>query len=155
MPSPNTKSDIHLWPMALSLSNMRITYLFGIVALLIIGGCSKPAKQEKAEMYEASELSATMRVMVDFSKAAKQSIANGEAIDSIPSVIWDMATAHGTRDEHLESDFQALSKPYLEALKGIERGDSQSYYYYKSIDACKSCHSVYCGGPMAIINQLD
>ena len=117
--------------------------------------CNQPSKQEKVKMYEASEMSATMRVMVDFSKSAKQAMAEDKVIDSIPNVIWDMATAHGTRDEHLEADYQTLVKPYLEALKGIERGDSQSHYYYKSIDACKSCHSVYCGGPMAIINQLD
>ena len=122
---------------------------------LSLFACNQASKQQKAKMYEASGLSATMRVMVDFSKTAKQAIAEGENIDSIPSPIWEMATAHGTRDEHLEADFQALAVPYLEALKGIERGDSQSYYYYKSIDACKSCHGVYCGGPMAIINQLD
>ncbi|MFT5724673.1 MAG: hypothetical protein ACI9JN_001792 [Bacteroidia bacterium] len=134
---------------------MKKLLVAGLLSLTVFA-CQKTVKKaEKAEMYEASELAATMRVMVDFSKSAKQAIAENTVIDSIPSVIWDMATAHGTRDEHLEADFQSMTTPYLEALKGIERGDSQSYYYYKSIDACKSCHGVYCGGPMAIINQLD
>ncbi len=149
------KYAILSWLMVLSLNKSKYLSIVLLLTVVVYTACKQPQKEEKAEMYEASELSATMRVMVDFSKAAKQSIAKGQSIDSIPSVIWDMATAHGTRDEHLESDFQSLTKPYLEALKGIERGDSQSYYYYKSIDACKSCHSVYCGGPMAIINQLD
>lgn len=126
-----------------------------LIVVVALSACKTKPKNDAAEMYEASALSETMRTMVEFSKQAKANLAKGNAIDSIPEEIWQMAKATGTRGEHLESDFQALAPPYLEALKGIERGDSQSYYYLKSIDACKACHSRYCGGPMAIINQLD
>jgi len=129
---------------------------FIVIALLVslVFACGKTNKSEKAEMYEASELSSMMRDMVDFSKAAKQSLADGKTIDSIPSHFWGLKEAHATRDEHLEKPFQDMTAPYLNALKGIERADSQMYFYNASIDACKSCHSVYCGGPMEIINQL-
>ena len=134
---------------------MRFSLLFAVSIAILVTACKQTSQHETAEMYEASPLSQTMRTMVSFSKQAKTQIANGEGIDSIPAEIWDMAQATGTRDEHLEADFQTLAKPYLKALRGLERGDSLAHYYKKSIDACKSCHSVYCGGPMSIINQLD
>ncbi|MEY2924420.1 MAG: hypothetical protein RLZZ337_968 [Bacteroidota bacterium] len=127
--------------------------VFAVLSLLIVA-CSQNNKSEKAEMYEASELAQLMRDMVAFSENAKTKLAAGEKIDSIPAQIWDLKKVHGTRDEHLESAFQDLSNPYLEALKGIERGDSQQFYYTQSIEACKSCHGVYCGGPLLKINQL-
>ena len=135
---------------------MRLNIIILLVSLSFTACKNSPEqKTNSAEMYEASELSETMRTMVDFSKQAKTSLAEGKHIDSIPAEIWEMAKATVTRDEHLESDFQTLAGPYFEALRGIERGDSQSYYYRKSIDACKACHSRYCGGPMSIINKLD
>ena len=128
-----------------------------LVILAMVISCNEKQASNNAEMYEASELAATMRQMVEFSKYAKNSLENGGSIDSIPNSFWRLSEMQGTRDEQKESDFQNLVLPYLEALKGIERGDSdsQAYYYKQSIQACKSCHSVYCGGPMAIINQLD
>lgn len=107
-----------------------------------------------AELYEASELSSLMRDMVEFSKASKATLNAGGTIDSVPQHLFNLKHAKATRDEHLEESFQSLTDPYLNALRGIERGDSQHYYYKKSINACKSCHQVYCGGPMSIINQL-
>ncbi len=131
--------------------------LLGLFITVLTSCSNQPKKKssEKADMYEASEVSATMRTMVEFSKQAKKSLSEGQSVDSIPAVIWDLASATATRDEHKDEEFQTMVKPYLSALRGIERGDSQSYYYHKSIDACKTCHAVYCGGPMAIINQLD
>jgi hypothetical protein len=105
-------------------------------------------------MYEPSELSVTMRKMVEFSKRAKATLAAGDSITSVPQEIYDLAQRHGTRDEHTEDAFQQMVPAYTNALKGIERGDSQMYYYDASIQACKNCHGTYCGGPMAIINQL-
>lgn len=133
---------------------MKLKYLvFAILSISIIA-CSQNNKSEKADMYEASELAQLMRDMVVFSEGAKAKLAAGETIDSIPAQIWGLKEAHGTRDEHLEAAFQDLTNPYLEALKGIQRGDSQQYYYSQSIKACKSCHGVYCGGPLNKINQL-
>jgi hypothetical protein len=133
---------------------MKLKYIvFAIISISIIA-CSQNNKNEKADMYEASELAQLMRDMVTFSEGAKAKLAAGEKIDSIPSQIWGLKEAHATRDEHLEPTFQSLTNPYLEALKGIERGDSQQYYYTQSIQACKSCHGVYCGGPLNKINQL-
>ncbi len=130
-------------------SFLIIALLFGMVA------CTSSPKSTQAEMYEASELSQLMRDMVTFSKQAKENLANEASIESIPNQMWNLKKAKGTRNEHLEESYQAMSDPYLNALKGIQRGDSQAYYYRKSIDACKSCHGVYCGGPMDVINTLD
>lgn len=127
--------------------------VFTILCLGIIA-CSKQKDDKKADMYEASEVSQMMREMVEFSKECKTALEKGEKAPEIPSQFWGLKEATATRGEHKEAAFQGMSEPYLNALKGIERGDSQQYYYRKSIDACKTCHSVYCGGPMSIINQL-
>lgn len=133
---------------------MKLKYIILAILSITIVACSQNNKNEKADMYEASELAELMREMVVFSESAKAKLAAGEKIDSIPSHFWGLKEAKGTRDEHLEKAFQDLTYPYLEALKGIERGDSQQFYYTQSIQACKSCHGVYCGGPLNKINQL-
>jgi len=115
---------------------------------------SQESKNETADMYEASELSQTMRDMVEYSKLVREQIRNDEQVSPVPEHIWNLKKAEGTRDEHLEDVFQALADPYLEALKGLETSDSNAYYYSKSIAACKACHSSYCGGPLQVINQL-
>ena len=106
------------------------------------------------EMYEASNLSEMMRDMVNFSKEAKDSLKSDYKI-SVPSQFYDLASQEATRDEHKDELFQSMSKSYINALKGIERGDSQVYYYNQSIAACKSCHNSYCGGPLVVIDKLS
>jgi hypothetical protein len=129
-----------------------------ILALIAITAfaCSNSNQKDsdKADMYEASELSALMREMVEFSKVAKQALADSQSIDSVPAHFYNLGSVTATRGEHEEDAFQSMVPAYLNALKGIERKDSQQYYYDASIAACKNCHGVYCGGPMAIIEQL-
>ena len=96
-------------------------------------------------MYEASELSAMMREMVIWSKETKATLAAGDTIESVPQSFYDLATQTATRGEHDEAAFKGMVPLYT---------DSQQYYYDASIQACKSCHGVYCGGPLDVIGQL-
>ena len=105
-------------------------------------------------MYHPSELSQMMRDMVSWSKETKRLLSKGEIIDDVPQSFYDLANQKATRDEHKEAAFQGMVPEYLETLKGIDRKDSQQYYYDASIQACKTCHSVYCGGPLSVIDQL-
>lgn len=118
--------------------------------------CTKNSSQsdEKAKMYEASELSAMMRDMVKWSEQAKATLAKGDTIKNVPTKFYDLGNQEATRGEHAERAFQSMVPLYIDAIKGIERGDSQQYYYDASIQACKSCHTTYCGGPMTVIKQL-
>ncbi len=130
-------------------SNIIILIVAGIVA------CSKQNQSsEAADMYHPSELSQMMRDMVSWSKETKSLLSKGEIIDDVPQSFYDLANQKATRDEHKEAAFQGMVPEYLEALKGIDRKDSQQYYYDASIQACKTCHSVYCGGPLSVIDQL-
>jgi Zn-dependent oligopeptidase len=105
-------------------------------------------------MYEPSELSQMMRDMVTWSKETKSSLLKEEVINDVPKQFYDLANQKATRDEHKDAAFQGMVPEYLNALKGIDRKDSQQYYYNASIQACKTCHAVYCGGPLSVINQL-
>ncbi|MFY0643264.1 MAG: hypothetical protein JXR19_02240 [Bacteroidia bacterium] len=127
-----------------------------LYALIILGvwACSKGNSKEDAEMYDPSPLSMAMRSMESFSEQAKYKLLHDEKIE-VPSEFFEFYTKEATRDEHKEAKFQSLAVPYVNALKGIERGDSQMYFYQASIQACKACHSQYCAGPLAAINQLD
>ncbi|NBV57614.1 MAG: hypothetical protein EBR72_07450 [Bacteroidetes bacterium] len=128
------------------------------IIILIVAGivaCSKQNQSsEAADMYHPSELSQMMRDMVSWSKETKSLLSKGEIIDDVPQSFYDLANQKATRDEHKEAAFQGMVPEYLEALKGIDRKDSQQYYYDASIQACKTCHSVYCGGPLSVIDQL-
>ena len=128
------------------------------IIILIVAGiiaCSKQNQSsEAADMYHPSELSQMMRDMVSWSKETKRLLSKGEIIDDVPQSFYDLANQKATRDEHKEAAFQGMAPEYLEALKGIDRKDSQQYYYDASIQACKTCHSVYCGGPLSVIDQL-
>ena len=128
------------------------------IIILIVAGivaCSKQNQSsEAADMYHPSELSQMMRDMVSWSKETKSLLSKGEIIDDVPQIFYNLANQKATRDEHKEAAFQGMVPEYLEALKGIDRKDSQQYYYDASIQACKTCHSVYCGGPLSVIDQL-
>ena len=127
--------------------------VFACIALSIFA-CSQKNSSEKADMYEASELSTMMRDMVVWSRSAKATLAAGDTIENVPPSFYDLATQTATRGEHDEAAFLGMVPLYTDALKGIERRDSQQYYYDASIHACKSCHGVYCGGPLDVIGQL-
>ena len=126
--------------------------------MVIVSGifaCSKQNKSsEAADMYHPSELSQMMRDMVSWSKETKRLLSKGEIIDDVPQIFYDLANQKATRDEHKEAAFQGMVPEYLDALKGIDRKDSQQDYYDASIQACVTCHSVYCGGPLSLIYQL-
>lgn len=129
-------------------------YIVFAIIVLSIFACSQNSSSEKADMYEASELSAMMREMVVWSKSAKATLAAGDTIQEVPQSFYDLAKQTATRGEHDEAAFQAMSPAYTDALKGIERRDSQQYFYDASIQACKSCHGIYCSGPLDVIQQL-
>lgn len=127
--------------------------IFSAFVLTIIA-CGQGNNAEKADMYKASELSAMMREMVIWSKEAKAKLVAGDTIQEVPAHFYKLVDKNATRGEHLEDAFKAMAPVYTNALKGIERKDSQQFYYNMSIQACKNCHGVYCGGPLSVINQL-
>ena len=129
-------------------------YLIALTIAITAIACGQSNSNEKADMYEASELSAMMREMVVWSKEAKATLAAGDTIESIPQSFYDLAKQTATRGEHDEAAYKGMVPLYTDALRGIERRDSQQYFYDASIQACKSCHAVYCGGPLDVIKQL-
>lgn len=139
----------------LSYKNHILKYSIILVLATVVVACGQTNNtSQKADMYEASALSAMMREMVTFSKKAKATLAAGDTIYDVPNHFYDLAIQTATREEHTEGAFLAMVPAYTEALRGLERRDSQQYYYDASIQACKSCHAVYCGGPLDVINQL-
>ena len=129
-------------------------FVFTFLALTALACGQNNSSSDKADMYEASELSAMMREMVTWSKEVKKTLDAGDSIASVPQEFYELASQEATRGEHDEAAFQAMVPLYTSALKGIERGDSQQYFYDASIQACKSCHGVYCSGPLDVIKQL-
>ncbi|MBR9861107.1 hypothetical protein GYB22_10255 [bacterium] len=142
---------------------MKKAFVFIVIfsAISIMYSCSSRdaaksnSEETEPEMYEASEMSLLMRDMVEFSKAAKSALEQGKEIGSVPAHFYDLKKKKATRDEQEDEAFQAMADQYLKSLKGIDRGDSSAYYYNLSISNCKTCHSSYCGGPMAVISKLD
>jgi excinuclease UvrABC ATPase subunit len=125
---------------------------FGI--LLLIFACQSNKNSEEPDLYEASPMAAMMRDMVEWSKDAKSKLSDSISI-KVPDAFFELKNQAGTRDEHQDKNFQALAEMYVSHLKKINEGENQVYYYNQSIQACKSCHNNFCGGPLVVIEQLS
>jgi hypothetical protein len=116
-----------------------------------IFGC---AQQSDSEMYEASEMASLMRDFVEFSKDAKKRIAAGDQLE-VPQAFYSLKSKQATRNEQDDQEFQQMADLFLVQLKALDGADSTAAQaYHSTIDACVTCHSTYCGGPLEIINKL-
>ena len=62
---------------------VRLKYIVALILFSLIVACGE-GLQQKADMYEASELSKMMRDMVTWSKQAKHKLQNGGTIQHVP-----------------------------------------------------------------------
>lgn len=120
-----------------------------LLLTIFLFACSRT----EPDMYEASPLAATMRQMVEFSKASKLAIKESKTLD-VPQEFLDLTVYKGTKDEHLDPFFQTMAKQYANNLRRME-GDSFAFYYQQSIKTCITCHQQFCGGPLVIIEKLQ
>ncbi len=100
-----------------------------------------------------SELSALMRVCVDDLVAAKQTLASGQVPRPMRPTHRRMRCSWHTKEDTRNETFDGLARSYLGAVEGFDGGPSQERYN-AVVQGCVACHSVFCGGPLDLIEGL-
>jgi hypothetical protein len=100
-----------------------------------------------------SELSALMRVCVDDLIAAKQALASGQVPRPMRPTHRRMRCSWHSKEDTRNETFDGLARSYLDAVEGFDRGPSQEQYN-AVVQGCVTCHSVFCGGPLDLIEDL-
>jgi len=153
--------------MGLSLKN-KFT-LITIVLFLIIVSCRNEnkelTKEEKTECKTqkpvvnpngSSELALLMRKMLHSSDSIKQVIKQGGLPETFPDEFLRIHTAKPTDSETKKASFDGFATYYLNTLKTLYSSPKSevSKNYNAVIDACLSCHSEHCPGPVKAIGKL-
>lgn len=125
-----------------------------IAFFLVVVGCGHSEKSSKKEkeliIVEASEMSKLMNEMYAYSQSIKQQIINNNLVGSYPSKFDNIHSAVLTDPADRDLDFELMSKQFLKAQKSIYEAskDKLIIQYNNAINACVSCHSVKCVGPI-------
>lgn len=155
--------------MALSLKNKISVCTTALLALLLFNcsrneevkkevvktdtaTCKKPSVNPNGD----SELALLMREMLHNSESLKEMIKNGNLPDKFPEAFLKIHTAKPTDSETKKESFNAFADNYLSNLKTFygSSKDNMRSNYNAVINACVSCHTEHCPGPLRAINKL-
>lgn len=138
---------------------MKITS-FIFLSLMILGlGCARNqegAECEKPIEYQTSPLAALMREMHDNLSTVRDQLELGQNPDSLPVFFDRILSAEATDPTDINDTYKALAASFLKARNqyNLSKIELKTQHYTYVIDACVSCHEVFCGGPMDKIKRL-
>jgi hypothetical protein len=157
--------------MALSLKSKITSAAFFILTISLVN-CSEPSK-ESTEKNEAvkdsvscekpplnpngdSELSLLMRDMVKNSEDLRKQVQNGKLDGTFPEKFFKIYTAKPTDSDTKKESFKAYADNYLSSLRKLYDSPKEELNtnYNSLINACASCHSEHCPGPLRKIHKL-
>jgi cytochrome c556 len=157
--------------MALSLkSKFSITTVL-VVFALSLANCDGGAKKEEAEKAEAdsiascakpvnpngdSELALLMRDMMHSASNLREMVKQGNLPDKFPEEFLKIHTAQPTDSETKKASFEDFADNYISNLQALYNSPKQDLTknYNAVVNACASCHSQHCPGPLKAINKL-
>lgn len=158
-------------PVELSLRNKytALTALFCFV--LFLANCSDHAKDQAAEQAKKdslascskplnpngdSELAVLMREMMSSAGNLKEMIRQGNLPDKFPDEFLKIHTAKPTDSDTKKASFEGFADNYISNLHALYASPKEelTQNYNAVINACASCHSQHCPGPLKAINKL-
>lgn len=103
-----------------------------------------------------SELALLMREMMKNSDSLRMQVMQGKLPEKFPEVFLKIHTAKPTDSETKKASFNAYADNYISMLQKLYQSDSKNLNenYNAVIEACASCHSEHCPGPLKAINKL-
>lgn len=103
-----------------------------------------------------SELALLMRQMMSTSKNLKEIIEQGNVPKEFPEAFKKIHTAKPTDSETKKASFDAFADNYLLNLQHLYESPKEDLKknYNAVVNACVSCHSEHCPGPLKAINKL-
>jgi hypothetical protein len=155
--------------MALSLKNkIVITSCATVILLMVNCGGKEVAKTEKQAVDSAacekapvnpngdSELALLMREMLHNSESLKEMIKSGNLPDKFPEAFLKIHTAKATETDMKKESFNGFADNYLANLQTLYKSPKEKLTsnYNAVINACISCHTEHCPGPLRAINKL-
>ena len=146
---------------------MKLKYyiFFPVFSFIVfLSQCTNNPEAEKANCVKpdsinpngSSELSMLMRQMHDRAAEMKLLIEQGRTLGNFPVEFKKLNFATPTDSTTKKPSFDAFAENYLSALQTVyqsEEGMVKSKYN-EMVNACLSCHSDHCPGPVPKIRKL-
>ncbi|MCW3083157.1 MAG: hypothetical protein JWP12_523 [Bacteroidetes bacterium] len=105
-----------------------------------------------------SELALLMRDMMHSSENMKAMIREGKLPDTFPEAFMKIHTAKPTDSDTKKASFDAFADNYLNNLHALYNSPKDKHEltqnYNAVVNACVSCHTEHCPGPLKAINKL-
>jgi hypothetical protein len=157
--------------MVLLLKNKFFILLVFVSFSLLLTECTNSSKTEEVAMQTDSsssctvkpknpngdsELALLMRKMLSSSKSLKEMIERGEVPKEFPEEFKKIHTAKPTDSETKKASFDGYANSYMNNLEALYHSPKEDLKqnYNAVINACVSCHSEHCPGPLKAINKL-
>ena len=118
---------------------------------------TKNAEEFVFDMYKPSEMSHLMLSMYDFNEKIRKEILAGNTPDKFPEEFLNIFSASITDNKPHNEIFKAYSKVYIDNESFIFDTESNiplKERYNNTINACISCHTTECVGPIPRIKKL-
>ncbi|PIE49665.1 MAG: hypothetical protein CSA39_01545 [Flavobacteriales bacterium] len=134
-----------------------IKILLILLLFLILHSCKdKSRPTQDLIMHEPSEMALLMRQMYEYNKLVKQQIIAGDSLTDYPEDFKKIHTAVLTNPEEKDAEYDSLANVFLTFQNKAfnTKKDSVVYYFNKSVNACVTCHTTRCTGPIPKIKRL-
>lgn len=156
---------------ALSLKN-KSGILAGLLLLaMLLANCSDSAEKAAAEKAKAdslascnqpvnpngdSELAVLMREMMSSASSMREMVKQGTLPAKFPEEFLKIHTAKPTDSETKKASFEGFAENYISNLQALYASPKEDLTknYNAVVNACASCHSQHCPGPLKAINKL-
>ncbi|HEX8515203.1 MAG TPA: hypothetical protein VF868_03315 [Bacteroidia bacterium] len=103
-----------------------------------------------------SELAMLMREMMSSASTLKEMIKQGTLPKEFPEEFLKIHTAQPTDSETKKASFEGFADNYISNLQALYNSPKEDLKrnYNAVVNACASCHSQHCPGPLKAINKL-
>jgi cytochrome c556 len=157
--------------MVLFLKN-KFTVCFALlIFVLLAANCSGDAKKKEEEKTRLdsiascnkplnpngdSELAMLMREMMSSASNMREMVKQGNLPDKFPEEFLKIHTAQPTDSETKKASFEDFADNYISNLNALYNSPKEDLTknYNAVVNACASCHSQHCPGPLKAINKL-
>jgi cytochrome c556 len=155
----------------LSLRNKFSVISFLLLVSFVLANCSDNSKQKEAEKAKKdsiascakpvnpngdSELSLLMREMMSSASNLKEMVKQGNVPKEFPEAFLKIHTAQPTDSDTKKASFDDFANNYISNLQTLYNSPKEDLTknYNAVVNACASCHSQHCPGPLKAINKL-
>ena len=148
----------------------KLIVLSTLFLLVLYTNCTEDTSAKKSQAIDStacsetpqlnpngdSELAILMRKMMLRSESLKEMVKKGTLPKEFPEEFIKIHTAQPTDSETKKASFDGFATNYLSNMKILFASpiEERIKNYNAVINACVTCHSEHCPGPLKVINKL-